>query len=248
MATTCLNCGTELTDKYCHRCGQKATVGRLTWHHLGEEITHFFTHIEHGFIKTTRDLLVRPAVVQKNYIDGKRKIYHKPLSFLLIWVAIYVVVSGMMVKFGYFEKEWSTDTFITDSLEVEAMIYKYQALIEILILPCTAFNIWLWLGYPRMTYLEVLMTGLYRFSVFYMFFLVHHLLGVIFGFNPVSTIAVYVFSAVFTIWSIYVLFSFFRLYFVKYLILRVIAAIAVGLTIYSFVRIMLGKLFLACGF
>ena len=81
MATTCLNCGTPLTAKYCPQCGQKANVGRLTWHHLGEEIAHFFTHIEQGFLKTTKDLLIKPGIVQKNYLDGKRKIYHKPIGF-----------------------------------------------------------------------------------------------------------------------------------------------------------------------
>lgn len=70
MATTCLNCGTVLTDKYCPHCGQKATVDRITWHHVGEEITHFFTHIEYGFLRTTKELLTRPGVTQKNYLSA----------------------------------------------------------------------------------------------------------------------------------------------------------------------------------
>jgi hypothetical protein len=93
MATTCLNCGAEVTSMYCPDCGQKATVDRLTWHHLLEETVHFFTHIEEGFLKTTKELITKPGIVHKNFLDGKRKTYHRPVSFLLIWVAVFLLVA-----------------------------------------------------------------------------------------------------------------------------------------------------------
>jgi hypothetical protein len=87
MASTCLNCGTALTDKYCPHCGQKASVERISWHHFLHEVIHFFTHIEKGFFATTILLITRPGLLNKNYLDGKRKAYHKPISFLLIWIS-----------------------------------------------------------------------------------------------------------------------------------------------------------------
>jgi hypothetical protein len=132
MATTCLNCGAELTSKYCPDCGQKASVDRLTWHHLFEEAVHFFTHIEKGFLRTTRELIAKPGAVHKNFLDGKRKAYHKPVSFLLIWVAVFLLVSALTKRFGSFDKEASS-SFLNIGLELEAMIHKYQSLIEILI-------------------------------------------------------------------------------------------------------------------
>ena len=79
----CLNCGRPLTDNYCAHCGQKAAVKRLSWHSLAEEVFHFFTHIEKGFFKTVGLLITKPGMLFKDYLDGKRKMYHKPVSFLL---------------------------------------------------------------------------------------------------------------------------------------------------------------------
>lgn len=247
MATICLNCGTALTSKYCANCGQKANVDRITWHHVGEEIAHFFTHIEHGFLKTTKDLLIMPGVVQKNYLDGKRKSYHKPISFLLIWVAIFLIMAELTKRFGYFDKETSITPFNIGA-DIEAMILKYRALIEILILPFTAFNGWLILAFPKMTYLEFLVTGFYRFSVFYMFLTVQSLIGLIFGINPESEFSLYAISIIFLMWTVYVFYALFKLYNVKLLIVRIIGTMLTGVAIYFLVRTMIAKLFIAWGF
>lgn len=247
MATTCLNCGTPVIDKYCPHCGQKITVGRLTWHHLLEETAHFFTHIEQGFLKTTKDLIIKPGLVHKNFLDGKRKAYHKPVSFLLIWVAVFLLVVELTKRFGYFDRETSS-SFLNVGLRIEAMILKYRALIEILILPFTAFNGWLLLAYPKITYLEFLITGFYRFGVFYIFFSVQYILALIIGFNPESRVSLYSIAVFFMGWTIYVFYDFFKLYNVKYLGLRIIATMLTGFAIYSILRTMFGKLFLEWGF
>jgi len=247
MATTCLNCDTQVADKFCPHCGQKATVDRLTWHHLLEETVHFFTHIEKGFLRTTKELITKPGAVHKNFLDGKRKTYHKPVSFLLIWVAVFLLLTALTKRFGSFDREASS-SFLNIGLEVESMIHKYQALIEMLILPFTALNGWLLLGYPKISYLEFLITGFYRFGVFYIFFSVLYILALIFGFNPESEISLYSFAVFFMGWSIYVFYDFFKLYNVKYLVLRIIAVMLTGIVIYSFLRTMFGKLFLTWGF
>jgi hypothetical protein len=246
MATTCLNCGTEVIDKFCPHCGQTITVGRLTWHHLLEETVHFITHIEQGFLKTTKELIVKPGLVHKNFLDGKRKTYHKPVSFLLIWVAVFLLVVELTERFGYFDRDTSS-SFLNVGLDIEAMILKYRALIEILILPFIAFNGWLLLAYPRITYLEFLITGFYRFGVFYIFLTVQYGLGLIFGVNPESAISLYSIAVFFMAWTIYVFYDFFKLYNVKYLLLRIIATMLIGSAIYSCLRTMIGKLFLAWG-
>ena len=247
MTTTCLNCGAELTSKYCPDCGQKASIERLTWHHLSKELTHFFTHIEHGFLRTTKELLTKPGLLQKNYLDGKRKIYHKPTSYLLIWIAIFLLVSGLALKFGQFNNEYSS-TFMTVTPEIDDMIYRYMTVIEILILPFTAFNLWLQLARPKLTYLEVLVTGFYRFSVLYIFLTVEYLLGWIFDFNPESAAGVYSMAIIMSGWTVYVFYDLFKRYHVKYLFARIFTTLVTGIAIYSFLRTMIAKLFIAWGF
>jgi len=158
MANTCLNCGTELIDNYCHKCGQKATVKRLSWHHLFEEIVHFFTHIEHQFFKTSWLMIIKPWIVQQNYLDGKRKIYQKPISFLLIWITIYLLVFHFVNRFTHFE-DLNTSTAISNEAAVNAMINKYRSLFEILILPVTTFSAWLIVARPKLNYVELLSVG-----------------------------------------------------------------------------------------
>jgi hypothetical protein len=246
MTTTCLNCGKEVTGKYCSHCGQKITVGRLSWHHIGEEIAHFFTHIDHGFLKTTKELLTQPGLLQKNYLDGQRKNYHKPISYMLIWIAVFLLVSGLVKRFAHFENEASS-TFLSVSPEIDEMIYKYMTLIEVLILPFTSFNLWLQLGRPRLSYLEILVTGFYRFSVLYIFLTVEYLLGWIFSFNPDSPAALYTMAIIMSAWTAYVFYDFFKRYTIKYLLVRIFTTLVTGVTIYSFLRTQFAKFFIAFG-
>lgn len=134
MATTCLNGGTELKDMYCPHCGQKATVQRISWHHVLKEILHFFTHIEHGFLSTTGLLITKPGLLNKNYLDGKRKSYHRPMSFLLIWITTYLLIYYFVNTFTHYEN-LNTETAFSNDPAVTAMITKYRSLVEILMLP-----------------------------------------------------------------------------------------------------------------
>ncbi len=86
---SCLNCGNKFHGHYCSNCGQKATVSKLTWASLLREFLHFFTHAEHSFIYTSRSLFTRPGQIIKEFLDGKRKKVHKPVTFVLVWFAIY---------------------------------------------------------------------------------------------------------------------------------------------------------------
>jgi hypothetical protein len=142
MAPSCLNCGTPIADKYCPHCGQSATVERISWHHVVEQVLHFFTHIEHGFLATTGLLITKPGFLNKNYLDGKRRSYHKPISFLLIWITIYLLIYYFVNKFTHYEN-LNTETAFSNDPAVTAMITKYRSLIEILILPVTCLIGWL---------------------------------------------------------------------------------------------------------
>ena len=155
MQQTCLNCGAVLTENYCARCGQKSAVKRLSWHGFAEEVFHFFTHIEKGFLKTTIQVIVHPGTVSKNYLDGKRKTYHKPISFFIIWVAIYLVVYNLGVAISPYPNATTGALFSFDA-ESTVVLNKYRSFIEILIIPVIAFIDWLIIARPRLYYIEIL--------------------------------------------------------------------------------------------
>jgi hypothetical protein len=104
----CLNCNTEFQGNFCFHCGQKASVTRLTWKSLLDEFLHFFTHAEHSFIYTSKQLVVAPGVIVKAFLDGQRKKVHKPVTFLLIWLAILKIFTGF---FQYAVKHWGLYQF-----------------------------------------------------------------------------------------------------------------------------------------
>jgi hypothetical protein len=88
----CKNCGHLLHHAYCAYCGQQAKTERITFQYINREIFRFFTHIEKGFLYTSWQSFVKPGTVAKNFIEGKRIGYQKPVSYFLIWTAIYVLL------------------------------------------------------------------------------------------------------------------------------------------------------------
>jgi hypothetical protein len=88
--TICLNCQTPIhtKDKFCKNCGQKANTHRLSMHDIGHELLHAFTHADKGILFLIKELIQHPGFVIKEYIEGKRKKYFSPFTFLLIIVGI----------------------------------------------------------------------------------------------------------------------------------------------------------------
>ncbi|MDQ3278288.1 MAG: DUF3667 domain-containing protein [Bacteroidota bacterium] len=93
-ATHCLNCGKNLsTDmNFCPHCGQTTHVHRLNLPHLAHEVVHFFTHADKGIFYLVRQLAIRPGIVAREYVKGRRKKYFSPLNFFLVVVGLFLFV------------------------------------------------------------------------------------------------------------------------------------------------------------
>jgi hypothetical protein len=87
----CLNCGAEVTGKYCHHCGQEAVVKRLEVKTIFHDVTHSILHWEHSILKTFKELLINPGKTVKKYISGSRKSFVKPFSYFIFIQTIYVL-------------------------------------------------------------------------------------------------------------------------------------------------------------
>ncbi|MBL4664137.1 MAG: DUF3667 domain-containing protein [Flavobacteriaceae bacterium] len=97
----CLNCKNplELSDVYCSYCGQLNTTKslRLT-DFLGEFIGSFITY-DSKFRYTVKDLLFRPGVITRNYVNGQRLKYANPFRFFLSVSIIFFIVQGLISTF-----------------------------------------------------------------------------------------------------------------------------------------------------
>ena len=90
---TCANCGTVLTGRYCHVCGQAGHLHRSLLH-LIEELVHNVLHFDAKGWRTLPLLAVRPGLLTRRYIDGQRTRYVSPLAlFLFTGFLMFFVVS-----------------------------------------------------------------------------------------------------------------------------------------------------------
>lgn len=53
----CKNCGNEFEGHFCNNCGQKATVKRLTYKSLADNLMHGFLHVDKGFFLYHKDVV-----------------------------------------------------------------------------------------------------------------------------------------------------------------------------------------------
>lgn len=91
-ARTCANCGTTAIGDFCHACGQRLGVHRLTLPHLLHEIPHAVFHVDRGILVTLRALATRPGPTINGYLDGHRVRYFNPLSLLMLLAGLCALI------------------------------------------------------------------------------------------------------------------------------------------------------------
>jgi hypothetical protein len=223
QTTSCLNCGTTVTDKFCPHCGQKIEVKRLSWRTLLEEIHYFFFDEEGGFFKTVAELTIRPGRLYKDYLDGKRKRYDEPISFLLVCITIFVLVYQIALVITHYESI-NTTSLLTNDPQTKAMINKYRTMIELIILPFTSFITFLIIAWPRLNYIEVFSVSFFAFSFLFVLLSAEYIVCIILNLNFRTNTFDIVTISIYAAWSLYAFYSFYRNYSIRFLIPRILIA------------------------
>lgn len=140
----CKNCNLSLlkTDAFCKNCGAKVIRNRLTIKNLFEHFSEQFLNYDNKFLQTFIHLFTKPKEVIGGYIDGTRKKYINPISFL----AISLTLSG--IYFFFFKDKFaeilsSSDLYISDGQEkltaaVTNFTTEYNSLLYFVIIPALA--------------------------------------------------------------------------------------------------------------
>ncbi|WP_298760515.1 DUF3667 domain-containing protein [uncultured Psychroserpens sp.] len=91
----CKNCHIELASEsnFCNNCGGKVIRNRLTFRNLFEHISETFFNYDNKLLRTFIDLFKKPEAVIDSYVQGVRKRYVNPLSFL----GITLTLSGLSI-------------------------------------------------------------------------------------------------------------------------------------------------------
>ncbi len=89
----CLNCGARLTGQYCGQCGQRA-LGRFIsiWQLLRDAFGDLF-ELDSRLWRTMIPLLIRPGLLTKDYLEGRRARYMPPFRMYLVLSVFFFVVA-----------------------------------------------------------------------------------------------------------------------------------------------------------
>ena len=91
----CANCGEPRAGRYCAECGQREMGGRLTLRRLWGEFASRVFNLNRGLLHTVASLARSPGSVPRDYVEGRRRTYTNPLSFLLLAATLSVLVVSL---------------------------------------------------------------------------------------------------------------------------------------------------------
>lgn len=152
----CSNCGNEGPGNYCSECGKHYVVTRVTIASILHEVSHIFTHFEHGFIHTFKSLLTRPGLMQHRYISGQRTEHQKPFSMFFVCATLAALTIY-----------YTTKTSLGDDHHSEAIAHftkHYYVVLQTALLPFYALLTWLLFRSPVFNYAESLVLTVYTLA------------------------------------------------------------------------------------
>ena len=95
----CLNCGAPLHGPFCAACGQRAVPANPTVRELAGDAWQELSGYDGRIMATLRGLL-RPGLLTREYINGRRAQYLPPLRIYLIVSVLYFVVAASAPNLG----------------------------------------------------------------------------------------------------------------------------------------------------
>jgi hypothetical protein len=100
LGTPCFNCATPLRGPWCYACGQLGEDFHRSAFHLIGEVFESFTHADGRLWRTLPHLVMRPAVLTRDYLAGKRAPQVPPLRLFLVVLLIVFVVGQLANSTG----------------------------------------------------------------------------------------------------------------------------------------------------
>lgn len=85
---TCKQCGGELSGPYCASCGRPETLRRINGSYVLSEVSSILT-FDKGILYTIRELLLRPGVAIRTFINDERSRLVKPIVFVILTSLVY---------------------------------------------------------------------------------------------------------------------------------------------------------------
>ena len=119
-AARCLNCGAELTGRYCANCSQAANVHVPSTGELLHEALEGITHSDSRLWRTLYLLWFKPGKLTQEFVAGRRAAYLPPFRLYLVLSILFFLVTSMSsthVKFVRLDTATSPATLVPADCE-----------------------------------------------------------------------------------------------------------------------------------
>src|SRR5687768_16563949 len=89
----CSSCAAPLSGRFCAQCGERRIEpGEQTMRHFLRDSLADLASLDGKLLRTLRALIVRPGELTREFMDGRRVLYLRPLQLFLLANLIYFVV------------------------------------------------------------------------------------------------------------------------------------------------------------
>ncbi len=171
---TCINCGADVTGKYCSNCSQRLSVKRLTfkegWYDFWARIYGF----DGMFPRTFKDLTLRPGNAALDFISGNRVRYYGPVGYFFFLITCYRLLLSMLgIDHAEYMKEMQAGLPFEQketkvSQETRNVVAEYFKLIAFIYIPFQAFAArYIFFRKQNLNFLEHAVLPLYVLGHFY---------------------------------------------------------------------------------
>jgi hypothetical protein len=96
----CLNCGAEVTGKYCSQCSQGADVHVLSMREVAGDLTHSLLHLDGRVWQTLKLLVLKPGELTREFIAGRHQSYLPPFRLYLAISVLFFALSAVLPDRG----------------------------------------------------------------------------------------------------------------------------------------------------
>lgn len=93
-ASACLNCGAPLTGTFCASCGQRDVPPYPSVRELVEDAAAEFSGWDGRLATTLRDLIRRPGILTREFLEGRRVRYISPIRLYLVASLVYFLLAA----------------------------------------------------------------------------------------------------------------------------------------------------------
>ena len=116
---TCLNCGHEVEDLFCTKCGQKNVEIKDNFWHLSLHYIQDYFHFDSKLLHSLKPLLFKPGFLPKEYMAGRRAKYINPIGSFIFLSTVFFIIS-----FSFNNKSSLMKVNNNDSTEAKVHIEK----------------------------------------------------------------------------------------------------------------------------